>query len=263
VEGGVDSEPQAREPDALPPVWVSEAAADLLGFRVGMQIELPLAGRAREFRVAGVWRDYARQHGAVMIELSDYRAMSGDGLTNDVAVRLHKGARPELVANALRAALAEHVIELTSPGEIRAVSLSIFDRTFLITYLMEAVAVLIGLFGISTSYAALATARRKEFGMLRHLGLTRGEVGRLLAMEGAMTASLAVVVGTLAGGAIALVLIEVVNRQSFHWSMDIYIPGFGLIAFAMALIGLAALAARLSGAQAMRRSAVLAVREDW
>lgn len=264
VEGDSNSgEPEAHDPAALPPVWVSEAAADLLGFRVGERIQLPLAGRLREFRVAGVWRDYARQHGAVMIELSDYRALSGDRLTNDIAIRLENGARPDLVANALRAALAEHEIEFASPGEIRAISLSIFDRTFLITYLMEAVAVLIGLFGISTSYAALATARSKEFGMLRHLGLTRGEVGRLLAMEGAMTAAVAVIVGILAGAAIALVLIEVVNRQSFHWSMDIHVPGAALFVFSIALIGLAAIAARLSGAQAMRQSAVLAVREDW
>jgi putative ABC transport system permease protein len=188
---------------------------------------------------------------------------TGDTLANDVAISLAPGATVETVSAALRAELGERTIEITLPGEIRAISLAIFDRTFLVTYLMEAVAVLIGLFGISASFAALATARRKEFGMLRHLGLTRREIGRLLALEGALTAAVGVAVGSAAGGAIALILIEVINRQSFHWSMDLDLPFAALGAFAAALLLLAALAARLSGSQAMRQSAVLAVREDW
>lgn len=99
--------------------------------------------------------------------------------------------------------------------------------------------------------------------MLRHLGVTRAEIGRLLALEGALSAAVGVIVGIAAGGAIALVLIEVVNRQSFHWSMDLRLPVAGLAAFAVALVLLAAFAARLAGHHAMRKSAVLAVREDW
>ena len=124
-------------------------------------------------------------------------------------------------------------------------------------------AVVIGLFGIATTFAALATTRQGEFGMLRHLGLTRGEIGRLIALEGALTAALGVVAGLLAGGAIGWVLIEVINRQSFHWSMDLAVPWAPLALFAHALVALAALVARLAGAQAMRRSAVLAVKADW
>jgi putative ABC transport system permease protein len=254
----------AAEPAAdVPPAWISEAMADLFGLGVGDAVSLPLGGAARNFRVAGIWRDYARQHGAVLVELEDYRALTGDLLANDVAIRLEAGASPEAASAALRATLGERLIEIVTPGEIRAITLAIFDRTFLVTYLMEAVAVLIGLFGISTSFAALATARRKEFGMLRHLGLTRREIGRLLALEGALTAAVGVAVGVAAGGAVAVVLIEVINRQSFHWSMEISLPVAGLAAFAAALVLLAALAARLAGRQAMRESAVLAVREDW
>jgi putative ABC transport system permease protein len=253
----------ARGAGGLPPVWISEAMADLFGLAVGDTLALPLGGAAHRFRVAGIWRDYARQHGALVVELADYRALTGDTLANDVAISLSPGATVETVSAALRAELGERTVEITLPGEIRAITLAIFDRTFLITYLMEAVAVLIGLFGISTSFAALATARRKEFGMLRHLGLTRREIGRLLALEGALTAAVGVAVGSAAGGAIALILIEVINRQSFHWSMDLDLPFAALAAFAASLLLLAALAARLSGYQAMRQSAVLAVREDW
>lgn len=254
---------EALARSSVPPAWISEALADLLGLGPGATLELPLAGRLRPFRVAGISRDYARQHGAVIVELADYRAATGDTRSDDLAIGLADGARPEAVMAGLRAALGERAVEIETPGAIRAESLAIFDRTFFVTYAMEAVAVLIGLFGIATSFAALATSRRGEFGMLRHLGVLRREIGALLGIEGALTAAVGVAVGLAAGGAIAVVLIEVINRQSFHWSMDMHLPAATLLAFALTLVALAALAARLAGRQALRRDAVLAVREDW
>jgi len=260
VEGDAAS---VRGADGLPPAWVSEAMADLFRVGVGDTLSLPLGGAAHRFRVAGVWRDYARQHGAVLVELADYQALTDDSRSNNVAIRVAPGVQAEAVAVALQAQFDGGNFELAAPGDIRATTLAVFDRTFLVTYLMEAVAILIGLFGVGTSFAALATARRKEFGMLRHLGLTRRDIGRLLALEGALGAAVGVAVGLAAGGAVALVLVEVVNRQSFHWSMDIRLPLAALAAFAVALVLLAAVAARLSGYQAMRQAAVLAVREDF
>ncbi|MCK0512692.1 ABC transporter permease [Aromatoleum buckelii] len=260
VEGDAES---VRGADGLPPAWVSEAMADLFRVAVGDTLSLPLGGAPHRFRVAGVWRDYARQHGAVLVELADYRALTNDSRSNNVAIRVAPGVQAEAVAAALQAQFDGRNFELAAPGDIRSKTLAVFDRTFLVTYLMEAVAILIGLFGVSTSFAALATARRKEFGMLRHLGLTRRDIGRLLALEGALGAAVGVAVGLAAGGAVALVLVEVVNRQSFHWSMDIRVPLAALAAFAVALVLLAAVAARLSGYQAMRQAAVLAVREDF
>jgi putative ABC transport system permease protein len=119
--------------------------------------------------VAGVWRDYSRQTGAVMIDLTDYRRLTDDRLVNDAAIYLAPGAPADRVADALTALAGPGVLEITRPGEIRAISLRIFDRTFAVTYLLEAVAVAIGLAGVAASFAALAAARRREFGMLLHL----------------------------------------------------------------------------------------------
>ena len=248
---------------AQPAIWISEAMHDIYGWRPGQQVTLPLAGKAVSLHVAGVWRDYARQTGAVMIDLDDYRRLTGDLLVNDAAINLAPGAAANQVADALTALAGPGVLEIARPGEIRAISLRIFDRTFAVTYLLEAVAVAIGLAGVAASFAALAAARRREFGMLRHLGLTRRQIGWMLAQEGALAAGVGVLAGLLAGGAIGLVLIEVVNRQSFHWSMDLHVPWGSLAIFAAGLVALAALAAVLAGRQAMRQDAVLAVREDW
>jgi len=247
----------------LPAIWISEALRDLHGWQPGQRVDLPLAGRAVPVQVAGVWRDYARQTGALMIDLETYRRLTGDRLVNDAAIHLAPGADPGWVATALLATAGPGRLEVTYPGELRALSLAIFDRTFAVTYLLEAVAVIIGLAGVAASFAALAAARRREFGMLRHLGLTRRQIAAMLAQEGALAAAVGVLGGLAAGGAIGLVLIEVVNRQSFHWSMDLHVPWLSLAVFAAALVGLAALAAVLAGRQAMRQDAVLAVREDW
>lgn len=246
-----------------PAIWATEAMQDLYGWQPGQRVQLPLAGRAATLRVAGIWRDYARQTGAVMIDLADYRRLTGDRLANDAAIYLAPGATAAHVADAISAVAGPGQLELSSPGEIRAISLRIFDRTFAVTYLLEAVAVVIGLAGVAASFAALAAARRREFGMLRHLGLTRRQIGWMLVQEGALAAAVGVLGGLLAGGAIGLVLIEVVNRQSFHWSMDLHVPWRSLALFASIMVVLAALAAVLAGRQAMRQDAILAVREDW
>lgn len=250
-------------PDGAPPAWISEALADRLDLGVGERLDLPLGGRAIAVQVAGIWRDYARQQGAVVIEQHDFQSITGDLRVNDLGLFLSDDTDPNDIMTLIRATLGERVSEMIQPDELRAMIMGVFDRTFLVTYLMQAVAVLIGLFGIGTTFAALATSRRKEFGILRHLGLRRRQIGWLLATEAAFTAIVGVGVGLAAGGAIALVLIEVVNPQSFHWSMDIRVPVSILAVFSLALVLLAALAARLAGQRAMRREAVLAVREDW
>lgn len=260
VAGSAELRARPGEPA---PAWISEAVADRLGKQPGDMLMLPLAGREIAFRVAGIWRDYARQQGSVIVEREHYRSVTGDLRINDIAIVLRPGAAAHEVATALRQTLGADRIEVALPAEIRRITLAIFDRTFLITYLMEAVAIVIGLFGVATTFAALASSRRGEFGMLRHLGLTRREIGRLIALEGALTAGSGVLVGLVAGGGIAWILIAVINRQSFHWSMDVSVPVGALALFCASLIALAAAVARLAGAHAMQGSAVQAVKEDW
>jgi putative ABC transport system permease protein len=164
---------------------------------------------------------------------------------------------------ALRALPGGEQLDMAEPGEIREVSLRIFDRSFAVTYAMEAVAVLVGLFGLSASLGAIVLARRREFGVLRHLGLTRGQIGAMLAAEGGLLALVGSAAGLAAGAAISLVLVFVINRQSFHWSMELHPPYLLLGGFIVVLIALAIATAVLSGREAMGMGPVRAVREDW
>ena len=149
------------------------------------------------------------------------------------------------------------------PAEIRNRSLALFDRTFAVTYLLEAVAVLIGLFGISASTSSQVLARRGEFGMLRHIGVTRAEIVRMLGFEGAALGAIGVAAGLVLGGIISVILIFVVNRQSFHWTMDLHVPWL-LLASLSAILLIASMAtAAFSGRRAMGEDVVRAVKEDW
>ncbi|HXI38256.1 MAG TPA: ABC transporter permease, partial [Burkholderiales bacterium] len=147
--------------------------------------------------------------------------------------------------------------------EIRSLSLGIFDRSFAVTYAMEAVAVLVGLFGLSSSLGAVVLARRRELGMLRHLGLTRGQIRRMLAAEGALLASVGAGAGLICGAAISLVLVYVVNRQSFNWGIELHPPFLLLASLVCVLLTLAVVTAILSAGEAMGMGPVRAVREDW
>ena len=246
-----------------PAVWVSEAVSDLYGFAPGQRLELPILGQKHGVIVSGIFRDYARQHGAVLIDRADYIALTGDRSVNDGALWLKPGTTLAAAMAALRALPGAAQVDMADPGEIREVSLRIFDRSFAVTYAMEAVAVLVGLFGLSSSLGAIVLARRREFGVLRHLGLTRGQIRGMLAAEGGLLALVGSAAGLAAGAAISLVLVYVINRQSFHWSMELHPPYLLLLGFIAVLVVLSVLTAVVAGREAMGMAPVRAVREDW
>ena len=242
---------------------MSEAVADLYHFLPGERISLPLAGTMRQFVVAGVFRDYARQHGAVLMDRGDYVALTGDRRINDGALWLAPGVTVAETMDAMRGLPGAGALEMTATADIRQSSLRIFDRSFAVTYAMEAVAVLVGLFGLSSSLGAIVLARRREFGMLRHIGLTERQIRAMLATEGGLLALLGALAGLAAGAAISLVLVFVVNRQSFNWSMELHPPYLFLLGLMIVLVALAVLTAIVSGKEAMGAGPVRAVREDW
>jgi len=254
---------KSSAPDTVVPAWVSEAAGDLYGIRAGDTFEVSVAGRRVRAFAAGIWRDYEHQSGAVVISSADYVRISGDTGVNTISLWLQPGISPQSLENAIRDLLPATQYDLRTPPDLRRLSLQAFDRTFAITYLLELIAVLIGLFGIAAGISAQVLARRSEFGVLRHLGFTRAQVATMLAIEGAVLGATGVVVGLLTGAVVSLILIYVVNRQSFHWSMDLAAPGALLTTLSLVLVAAAAAIAVISGRQAMSSEVVKVVKEDW
>ena len=247
------------------PVWVSEPAQRLYGWNPSDVISLPIAGGTR-FTVAGVWRDYGRQGGAVLIDDRDYQRLTGDEARDDFAVTLAPGQDAAKIARSLLGRLPPALraqTEMTRPATLRRFALTLFDRSFVITYLLEAVAILVGLAGVAATMSAQTIAREREFGMLRHLGVTRAQLSTMLATEGAIVGLTGALAGIGLGLLIAQVLIHVINPQSFNWTMTTRIPVVTLLSVAAALTGAAAFTAVLAGRRATAKSAVQSVREDW
>jgi putative ABC transport system permease protein len=199
-----------------------------------------------------------------------FAALSGERGANDLALWPAPGAD---VAE-LRAALTQLAqsesgpaaaggLEFASAGEIRERSLRIFDRSFAVTYWLQALAIGIGLFGVAASFSAQVLARRKEFGLLAHLGLTRAQILAVVAGEGAAWTGVGAAAGLLLGVAVSLVLVLVVNPQSFHWTMELALPWGRLLLLCAAVVLAGTLTAWLAGRAAAGRDAVLAVKEDW
>lgn len=249
--------------DAAPPAWVSEAFAARYRLEPGAGFELPIAGRDARLTVAGIWRDYARQTGAVIVERRVWRALTGDDRVNDAALWLEPGETVDGVRASIESRFGPERLAISTPGEMRRISLSVFDRTFAVTWALEAAAIAIGLVGLSSSFGALALARRREFGVLRHLGMTRREIGAMLAVEGLIVSATGLAIGLALGAAISLVLVHVVNRQSFGWSMDLHPPLGQLAAFSAALLVAATLTALASARRATAGEPALAVKDDW
>ena len=264
-------------------IYVSEAMVDLHGARPG-SVYAPLSAYFRAlapekyaqgatFFIAGVWRDYSRQFGTIALEQADFGRLSGDTRVNDLALWLEPEADSNQVEQALRTLAnvqagtpggeAASLMEFASARDIRATSLRIFDRSFAVTYWLQAVAIGIGLFGVAASFSAQVLARRKEFGLLVHLGLTRRQVLRVVASEGLAWTTLGAIAGLGLGLAVAVVLVHVVNPQSFHWTMELTLPVWRLLALGAAVIAAGTLTAWVAGRASAGRDAVLAVKEDW
>lgn len=263
--------PLSGEPAALPAgvpaVYINEAMRDEWRLAAGDRLMLRIDGRQWPVAVKAVWRDYSRQTGAVLMERSDWERLSGDAAITELALWLRPGADPVAAQQALRdASGAPESLEIASAGELRRFSLAVFDRSFAITYWLQAVGLGLGLFGVAASLSAQLLARRREFGLLLHLGLTRAMLRRLVLGESLLQAVAGAAMGVLVGLAISAVLVFRLNPQSFHWSMDWSIPVWRVAALLAASLAATAATAAWASARALRAGqgeALRAVREDW
>ncbi|WP_453933747.1 FtsX-like permease family protein [Acidovorax temperans] len=277
-------------------VYVSEAVVDLYGVRPGQtwpelsKAFMPVApdhqAQAATFFIAGVWRDYVRQTGAITLDSAAYQRLTGDTRISDLALWPAEGVDMAALQSRIRSAAQQAsaatptgtsdsgaansnvdgnppLIEFVSAQSIRERSLQIFDRSFAVTYWLQAVAIGIGLFGVAASFSAQVLARRKEFGLLAHLGLTRRQILAVVAGEGAAWTGIGAIAGVLLGLAVSVVLVHVVNPQSFHWTMEMNIPAPRLWALCAAVVVSGTVTAWLAGRAAAGRDAVMAVKEDW
>ena len=206
-------------------VVVSEAFALKHGAGPGDRIELATPGGPVRFDVAAVYYDYSSDRGVAVMDAATFAHHFGARRPAGLSVYLAPGADPETVRDELRTALGpERRLFINTNASLRTSVLRIFDATFAITYALEAIAIAVSMFGIAATLLALALERRREIAMLRLVGAESRHLRRMIVIEAGALGVVAQAVGLGVGLALSVILIYVINVQSFGWTIQFHLP---------------------------------------
>lgn len=241
---------------------VSEPFAHKHHLRAGDSVNLPMGEAQYSFRVVDIYYDYSTEAGYILLDRGTLLKYLPDPAPSNVAVYLAPGAAPEAVRAGLESAAAGRSVLIADNRNLREQAIRVFDRTFLLTYALEVVSLLVAVIGIAGALLALVVDRRREFGLLRFLGASTAQVRKWILVEAGLIGLLASIAGFVLGLALSLVLVYVVNKQSFGWTIQFHWPVAVLLG-SLALVYLATLAAGLYPARiAVRLNPIEVIHEE-
>jgi putative ABC transport system permease protein len=206
-------------------VIVSEVLAGRLGLAVGSLINLKTPSGNQSFPVKGIFYDYATDGGKVVMDGQLFRHLWGETGASIFAVYLKPGQSLPVVRHEIEQVLKKDIPIVTiSNRELRAEILNIFDRTFRVTYVLELIALSVAVLGIINTLMTAITERRRELATLRALGVSRPQIQGLIFWESCYVAGLGAGLGILVGLVLSVLLINVINKQSFGWTIQFILP---------------------------------------
>ncbi len=244
-------------------VIMSEVLAGRTGVKAGDALTILTPSGERSFPVVGVFYDYATDGGKLVMDRSLYRTLWDDDTTTVIAVYVAPGAD----AGAVRQHLDEVMgrvgqVVTISNAEIRREILAIFDRTFRVTYALELIAVVIALLGIVNTLLTSVLERQREMATLRAIGASARQIRRLVLWEGLYLGALGACLGVLGGMALSFLLIHVINKQSFGWTIHFQFPAWLVLEGVALAIGAALAASYLPALWAARQPVVEGLRYE-
>jgi putative ABC transport system permease protein len=241
---------------------VSEPFANRFGVRAGDVIQLGIGTRNASLTVAGVYYDYSSSQGLVTVDNSTLLKYLPEQPATNAAVYVERSAPVDRVLDEIRLRTEALGVLIAPNAALRRTSLEIFDRTFAITWALEAVAIAVAMLGAANALLAVVLDRRRELGMLRYLGASERQVRRMILSEAALLGLVASAAGVVLGFALSLLLIFVVNKQSFGWTIQLHPPNL-LLGGALALVwGVTVLAGLYPARVAGRMNPLEAIREE-
>ncbi len=250
---------QIRDADA---VVVSEPFTYKHHVRAGDIITLALGTSRPSFRIADVYYDYGSERGSILMDRQTMLRYLPDPAPSNLAIYVAPNASVETVRQEVTQASADYRVLLASNRDLRTEAIRIFDRTFAITYALETVAVIVAVMGVAGALLALVIDRRREIGLLRFLGAAAGQLRRQILVEAGLLGLLANFAGLAQGFTLSLVLIYVINKQSFGWTIRFHWPVAVLLG-ALSVVYAATVLAGLYPAQvAVRLNPLEAVHEE-
>ncbi len=260
---GGDSEAKALRLRQPGHIAVSESFARRHGVREGESVILETPVEPQPFVIAGVYLDYTRDQGVILMDRANYEAHWPAPGVHSAGVHLHDPAAADRVADELRAAFGRSTqYALYSNAALRQRIFEIFDQTFAVTYVLRTIAVLVAVLGVSLTLTTLVTEREREIGILRAVGSSAGQVRRAFVAESVLIGLLASLVGLAAGACLAMVLTWVINLAFFGWTVQLRYPWDVLLWTPVWIIAAAALAGILPATRAARIQPASALRSE-
>ena len=203
---------------------ISEPFANKHHLRAGDDITLPLGEARVSFRVVDVFYDYGSEKGFIVVERSRLLRYLPDPGASSLGVYIAGSANVDQVRAQVEKIVSGRSVLMFTNRNLRAEAIQIFDRTFAITYALELVAIIVAIIGIAGALLALVIDRRRELGLLRFLGAAVSQIRKLILVEAGLIGLLANVAGLALGVVLSLLLIFVINKQSFGWTIQFHWP---------------------------------------
>jgi putative ABC transport system permease protein len=214
---------------------VSEAFAERFGKKAGDILRVPTPAGVQTLTIAGIFADYGNERGSILVDRAHLLAWLGDDRVTNVSLWLKPGVDADNLRSELRAEFPG--LAIFTNVKLRAEVLRIFRQTFAITYALEVIAVLVAVVGLALTLTSVLLDRREELTTLRALGFTRHELAGAAALEGGLVAVAAVAGGLVLSVALGWLLIYVINKQSFGWTLGFALPWTQLVGLALAVVG--------------------------
>jgi putative ABC transport system permease protein len=223
-------------------VLISEPLARRRQLKAGSRLLLPTPFGNRAYEVAAVYRDYSSDRGYVIMDRATYLEDFRDSLVTTYALYLKPGVARDAGVLAAQRAFPDELVRVTDTATIRNEVRRVMRNTFAVTDALEGVAVVVALLSVLGALAALVLERTREIGVLRAIGASRRQVMQALLLEGALVAGVGVLLGALTGALLSGVLVHVLNRESFGWTLTLSVPWGRVLLVAGLLFGAALLA---------------------
>jgi len=243
-------------------VLISEPLARKRSLGVGDTLVLPGASGPREMRIAGVFYDYTSEWGLAVIRFDKMTAILGPGPPHSLALYLDPRANPDVVRSSLEETFEDEPVRIISNSQLRKGVLDIFDQTFAVVRLLQLMSLLIAACGITLTLLILARERVSELALYRALGAERRQVFRVFLAKGGGIAVVSSVLGVLGGTALALILILLINRAYFGWTIQLSVPWVDLAASLLLIFAAAFAASIYPSLRASRTPVTELSRED-
>ncbi len=196
----------------------------------GDRIRLNTPQGEKEFLISGVFYDYSSDWGMVLLEKKLFQSLWNDETLHSAGIYLKEGVSQESFKEIIRERYSKpYRLFVVSHRELRKEVLKIFDQTFAITYALEFIAIIVAILGIINSLNALIIDRQRDIGIIRAVGAFRKQIQKTTLIEAGMIGFFSHILGLLCGFLLSILLIYVINKQSFGWTIQFSIPLWSLI----------------------------------